>query len=50
MTMELKKRLKKLTSILSLLFVVGCSYYSMAGSLPPNINNVRSTGALGLDE
>ena len=41
MTMELKKRLKKLTSILSLLFVVGCSYYSMAGSLPPNINNVN---------
>ena len=40
MTMELKKRLKKIANIACVFLLVGCSYYSMAGSIPANINNV----------
>ena len=40
MTMELRKRLKKITNIFCIFLVFGCSYYSMAGSIPANINNV----------
>ena len=40
MIMELKRKLKKITSILLILCLIGCSYYSMAGSIPANINNV----------
>ena len=39
--MALKKRLKKIASFCFLLILVGCSYYSMAGSIPPNINNIN---------
>ena len=38
--MELKKKLKKIVNYISILLFVGCSYYSMAGSIPANINNV----------
>ena len=41
MTMELKRRLKKIINIASILLIVGCSYYSMAGSIPTNIKNVN---------
>ena len=41
MTMELKRRLKKIINIASILLIVGCSYYSMAGSIPANIKNVN---------
>ena len=41
MTMELKRRLKKIISIASIFLLVGCSYYSMAGSIPANIKNVN---------
>jgi len=41
MTMELKRRLKKIINIASVLLIVGCSYYSMAGSIPANIKNVN---------
>ena len=40
MTMELRKRLKKITNIFCIFLVFGCRYYSMAGSIPANINNV----------
>ena len=40
MIMELKRKLKKITSILLIFCLIGCSYYSMAGSIPANINNV----------
>ena len=41
MIMELKRKLKKITSILLIFCLIGCSYYSMAGSIPANINNVH---------
>ena len=41
MTMELKRRLKKIINIASIFLIVGCSYYSMAGSIPVNIKNVN---------
>ena len=40
MIMELKRKLKKITNILLIFCLIGCSYYSMAGSIPANINNV----------
>ena len=40
MIMELKRKLKKITSTLLIFCLIGCSYYSMAGSIPANINNV----------
>jgi len=40
MIMGLRKKLKKITNILFIFCLVGCSYYSMAGSIPANINNV----------
>tara|TARA_B100000700_G_C14898450_1_gene786161 strand:+ start:575 stop:1144 length:570 start_codon:yes stop_codon:yes gene_type:complete len=39
--MELKRRLKKIINIASIFLIVGCSYYSMAGSIPANIKNVN---------
>ena len=41
MIMELKRKLKKIVNIASIFLIVGCSYYSMAGSIPANINNVN---------
>ena len=41
MTMELKRRLKKIINIASIFLIVGCSYYSMAGSIPANIKNIN---------
>ncbi len=41
MTMELKRRLNKIVNIASIFLIVGCSYYSMAGSIPANIKNVN---------
>ena len=41
MTMELKRRLNKIVNIASIFLIVGFSYYSMAGSIPANINNVN---------
>ena len=41
MTMELKRKLKKIFNIVSIFLIVGCSYYSMAGSIPANIKNVN---------
>ena len=38
--MELKRKLKKIVNFISIFLIVGCSYYSMAGSIPANINNV----------
>ena len=40
MTMVLKRKLKKIINSISIFLIVGCSYYSMAGSIPANINNV----------
>ena len=40
MIMVLKRKLKKIVNFISIFLIVGCSYYSMAGSIPPNINNV----------
>ena len=40
MIMALKRKLKKIINSLSIFMLVGCSYYSMAGSIPANINNV----------
>ena len=40
MIMVLKRKLKKIVNSISIFFLVGCSYYSMAGSIPANINNV----------
>ena len=40
MTMELKRKLKKIVNSISIFLIIGCSYYSMAGSIPANINNV----------
>ena len=40
MTMELKKRLTKIISLNLIFLLSGCAYYSMAGSIPPNIKNV----------
>ena len=40
MTMELKRKLKKIVNLTLIFLIVGCSYYSMAGSIPANINNV----------
>ena len=40
MIMVLKRKLKKIVNFLSIFLLVGCSYYSMAGSIPANINNV----------
>ena len=40
MIMALKRKLKKIVNSLSIFLIVGCSYYSMAGSIPANINNV----------
>tara|TARA_S200000501_G_C20862206_1_gene760348 strand:- start:496 stop:1065 length:570 start_codon:yes stop_codon:yes gene_type:complete len=39
--MVLKRRLKKIVNFSCLLLLVGCSYYSMAGSIPANISNVN---------
>ena len=39
--MELKRRLKKIINIASIFLIFGCSYYSMAGSIPANIKNVN---------
>ena len=39
--MVLKKRLKKITNFCCVILLTGCSYYSMAGSIPANINNVN---------
>ena len=36
----LKRKLKKIVNSISIFLIVGCSYYSMAGSIPANINNV----------
>tara|TARA_B100000902_G_scaffold11363_3_gene13870 strand:+ start:3403 stop:3978 length:576 start_codon:yes stop_codon:yes gene_type:complete len=41
MIMELKRRLKKIANFCFLFILAGCSYYSMAGSIPANINNVN---------
>ncbi len=41
MTMELKRKLKKIVNIVSIFLIVGCSHYSMAGSIPANIKNVN---------
>ena len=41
MTMELKRKLKKILNFASIFLIVGCSYYSMAGSIPANIKNVN---------
>ena len=41
MTMELKRKLKKIVNFASIFLIVGCSYYSMAGSIPANIKNVN---------
>ena len=38
--MELKRKLKKIVNFTLIFLIVGCSYYSMAGSIPANINNV----------
>ena len=40
MIMVLKRKLKKIVNFISIFLIVGCSYYSMAGSIPANINNV----------
>ena len=40
MIMVLKRKLKKIVNSISIFMLVGCSYYSMAGSIPANINNV----------
>jgi len=40
MIMVLKRKLKKIVNSISIFLIVGCSYYSMAGSIPANINNV----------
>ena len=40
MIMALKRKLKKIVNSLSIFMLVGCSYYSMAGSIPANISNV----------
>ncbi len=40
MIMVLKRKLKKIVNSISIFLLVGCSYYSMAGSIPANINNV----------
>ena len=40
MIMVLKRKLKKIVNSISIFVLVGCSYYSMAGSIPANINNV----------
>lgn len=40
MIMALKRKLKKIVNSISISLLVGCSYYSMAGSIPANINNV----------
>ena len=40
MIMVLERKLKKIVNSISILLIVGCSYYSMAGSIPANINNV----------
>ena len=39
MIMVLKRKLKKIVNSISIFLIVGCSYYSMAGSIPANINN-----------
>ena len=38
--MELKRRLIKITNLYFIFVLFGCAYYSMAGSIPPNIRNV----------
>ena len=38
--MVLKRKLKKIVNSISIFLIIGCSYYSMAGSIPANINNV----------
>ena len=40
MIMALKRKLKKIVNSISIFLIVGCSYYSMAGSIPANINDV----------
>jgi len=40
MIMVLKRKLKKIVNFISIFLIIGCSYYSMAGSIPANINNV----------
>tara|TARA_A200000113_G_scaffold101799_1_gene91276 strand:+ start:108 stop:683 length:576 start_codon:yes stop_codon:yes gene_type:complete len=40
MILILKRKLKKIVNSISIFLIVGCSYYSMAGSIPANINNV----------
>ena len=39
--MALKKKLKKIVNFVSIFLIIGCSYYSMAGSIPANIKNVN---------
>ena len=41
MTMALKRKLKKIVNFVSIFLIVGCSFYSMAGSIPANIKNVN---------
>ena len=40
MIMALKRKLKKIVNSISIFLIVGCGYYSMAGSIPATINNV----------
>ena len=40
MIMELKRRLIKITNLYLIFVLFGCAYYSMAGSIPPNIRKV----------
>jgi len=40
MIMLLKRKLKKIVNFISIFLIFGCSYYSMAGSIPAGINNV----------
>tara|TARA_A100001015_G_scaffold61007_1_gene67254 strand:- start:398 stop:973 length:576 start_codon:yes stop_codon:yes gene_type:complete len=40
MILILKRKLKKIVNSILIFLIVGCSYYSMAGSIPANINNV----------
>ena len=47
--MELKRKLKKIVNFISIFLIVGCSYYSMAGSIPANINNDPSSDGIDND-
>ena len=41
MIMVLRKKLKKIANFCCIFLLVSCSFYSMAGSIPANINNVN---------